>query len=267
MMKCFLDTTIITDLTLKKKDIRDRTQIALNAFEHSEYPQYALKEFNAGPISHYIWWRNILMETNSLQLAYDRLGAEASTPRKNRTRTVLAAMAMAEGSSTRRQTPRERAESHRVALTRAIASARRRLDKMATMTHPLECHNLAQPRLLETNMMAIKPILCEKTDCSLAEDFHSHHQVSLALLAKTIELQPPKPENVKRLAAITAVRNRPDLDNDQCRNLGDAVFALLSPRESIILTTNIRDHRPLAEALGKKASHPSELNVSDQSDF
>ena len=44
-----------------------------------------------------------------------------------------------------------------------------------------------------------------------------------------------------------------------CRNLGDAVFAFFAPNTSAILTTNIRDHRPLAAAVGKTAISPKEV--------
>lgn len=48
---------------------------------------------------------------------------------------------------------------------------------------------------------------------------------------------------------------RPIEDKD-CRSLGDAVFAFLAPDGATILTTNERDHKPLAEALGKKVETP-----------
>lgn len=46
------------------------------------------------------------------------------------------------------------------------------------------------------------------------------------------------------------------LTDSQCRDLGDAVFALLAPHDSVILTTNLKDHEPLASALGKTAQLP-----------
>jgi hypothetical protein len=49
------------------------------------------------------------------------------------------------------------------------------------------------------------------------------------------------------------------LDNGKCRSLGDAVFAFLAPADSVILTTNVKDHQPLAEALGKSAISPADM--------
>lgn len=68
--------------------------------------------------------------------------------------------------------------------------------------------------------------------------------------------QPPKPENDKRRAAIQKLQAGRDLNDNECRNLGDAVFALLAPAGYVIVTTNVRDHRPLARALGKDAVGP-----------
>jgi hypothetical protein len=55
------------------------------------------------------------------------------------------------------------------------------------------------------------------------------------------------------------VRTSRPLDNSKCRSLGDAVFAFLAPVDSVILTTNIKDHRPLAQALGKSAVSPADV--------
>jgi len=46
------------------------------------------------------------------------------------------------------------------------------------------------------------------------------------------------------------------LDRDQCRWLGDAVFAFFCPEDAVILTTNIGDHQRLAKAVGKRAEKP-----------
>jgi hypothetical protein len=46
------------------------------------------------------------------------------------------------------------------------------------------------------------------------------------------------------------------MDAKDCRRLGDAFFALYAPPDAVILTTNIKDHAPLAEALGKQARIP-----------
>jgi len=53
-----------------------------------------------------------------------------------------------------------------------------------------------------------------------------------------------------------AVHPNSRFDREDCRALGDAYFALFAPADADILTTNLKDHRPLAEALGKTAVSP-----------
>jgi hypothetical protein len=65
-------------------------------------------------------------------------------------------------------------------------------------------------------------------------------------------------EDKNRRKALKHLINTPKipLDREQCRWLGDAVFAFFCPQDAEILTTNIRDHRPLAKAIGKRAVQP-----------
>jgi len=60
-------------------------------------------------------------------------------------------------------------------------------------------------------------------------------------------------EDVRRRAALHALKNTPrrQFDNKMCRKLGDAYFALNCPGDATILTSNAKDHAPLAGALGK----------------
>jgi hypothetical protein len=46
------------------------------------------------------------------------------------------------------------------------------------------------------------------------------------------------------------------MDRETRSHLGDAIFAFFCPKTAVVLTTNIGDHKRLAEALGKKAEKP-----------
>ncbi|HEY1731608.1 MAG TPA: hypothetical protein VGG15_07655, partial [Terriglobales bacterium] len=46
---------------------------------------------------------------------------------------------------------------------------------------------------------------------------------------------------------------------ESCRDLGDAIFAFFCPAEAEIATTNLRDLKPLAQAMGKAARAPKRL--------
>ena len=46
------------------------------------------------------------------------------------------------------------------------------------------------------------------------------------------------------------------MDAKDGRKLGDAFFVLCAPQDAVILTTNLKVHAPLANALGKEAKAP-----------
>ena len=88
--------------------------------------------------------------------------------------------------------------------------------------------------------------------CCLAGDLRATPDQLQALIV-AIEGQ-SSPESNRRRAALPLLKNTPkrDFDNKNCLALGDAYFALRCPPDCVILTTNVKDHRPLAEALGKQ---------------
>jgi hypothetical protein len=51
-------------------------------------------------------------------------------------------------------------------------------------------------------------------------------------------------------------RTKVDITDEKCRDLGDAIFVALAPDDAVILTTNVRDHALLANAIGKKVKAP-----------
>ena len=65
-------------------------------------------------------------------------------------------------------------------------------------------------------------------------------------------------EDVSRRAVLHKLTNTPKraMDAKDCRKLGDAFFALYAPSDAVILTTNTKDHEPLAKALGKEVAAP-----------
>ncbi len=59
-----------------------------------------------------------------------------------------------------------------------------------------------------------------------------------------------------QVALVQILDENPPGDEKTCRSLGDAIFAFFAPADAAILTTNERDHRPLAAALGKSVDTP-----------
>jgi hypothetical protein len=65
-------------------------------------------------------------------------------------------------------------------------------------------------------------------------------------------------EDRERRKVLKQLINTPKLplDRESCRALGDAIFAFFCPEDAVVLTTNLRDHEPLAQAVGKRAEGP-----------
>jgi len=74
---------------------------------------------------------------------------------------------------------------------------------------------------------------------------------------RAIEAVSARREDNRRSAALKVIlRGREPIRERTSRSLGDAVFALYAPTDAVILTTNKRDHKALARALGKEAVEP-----------
>ena len=107
-------------------------------------------------------------------------------------------------------------------------------------------------------MLELPPPACiVRGECALAERLKADLS-SLESLRDANDVMPQNSEKERRgrsLRRLTRTTKK-DLDEKHCRNLGDAVFAFFAPDDTEILTTNAKDHGPLAAALGKTVSTP-----------
>ncbi|MBZ5549968.1 MAG: hypothetical protein LAO22_18735 [Acidobacteriia bacterium] len=113
----------------------------------------------------------------------------------------------------------------------------------------------------ERGLIEIGEIKCQpKDECPLAAALKADSE-TLKKLKAAIEGQPEKAENARRTKVLKDLIRLPKqkLTAQQCRHLGDAVFAFFCPPDAIILSTNTRDLLPLTEAIGKKAQAPDEV--------
>lgn len=105
---------------------------------------------------------------------------------------------------------------------------------------------------------------CLKTERCAAAAYLSDSKVNLR---KMIDALHPnkldsaiagKNETKKRRRALKDLLNRgpAEFDKGKCRALGDAYFAAMCPLDSEVLTTNLSDHLPICEAVGKRAVAP-----------
>lgn len=272
MSKAFIDSTVLTDALLKTGQIKQNAEDALKRYEITELPVYAIKEFKAGPLSNFAWMHNKLATTQSYSKALDALHRMSRTPKRYTTSTAIEALRDASSDSIGKQTPEKLAEKYgkdagmdkilcdefRLAIRTKIAMAWKKRRKVTTkVVLPLPCYREGSP-YEERGQLITKPTRCLKTeDCYLAEELKKKPN-ELKILKQVIEKLPEKLENKKRakiLRKLYRTPKQPASDSD-CKALGDAIYAIFAPQDSIILTTNIKDHKPLASALGKEVENP-----------
>jgi hypothetical protein len=133
---------------------------------------------------------------------------------------------------------------------------RKRRQVTTEIVNPLQCYGETD-LVQERNLIVTGQLECNvEATCALAQLFRNKPK-ELETLRDVVKAQGEGREHQKRYQALRELaRKSQRFDEKKCRALGDAVFAFLAPVDTTILTTNVRDHRPLAEALGKSVEAP-----------
>lgn len=270
----FVDTSVLADVLLKPGTRRAQAAAALSKFNETLLPVYAIKEFRAGPLRGFAWTHNVLVNEKSFSRAMARIHAVSRTPQRNLTSTSLEALAIASEVALGTKSAAEvhaqygpevtkdnvAADELRIGLRSLIWRAwRRRRRVTSRIVNPLSCYSEPDP-VEDRGLIVVGDGRCTlEPSCALAAEFRKR-RVDTQALRDVAQAQGEGREHQRRYQALRElVRTNRPLDNGKCRALGDAVFAFLAPADSIILTTNIKDHQPLAQALGKSAISPSDL--------
>ena len=270
MTDAYLDTTILTDVLLKTGSIRDAAIAALKRYEHTLLPVYAIKEFKAGPLRNFVWMHNKLASLGSFEKALAALHAMSRTPKRYVVSTALEALKSSAGSiasCTSEDLLKKygiasideiMCNEYRIAIKVAVLKAWKRRHRVTTeVVDPLPCYKQEAP-YEERACLIIEPTKCDpRTECSLAMNLKGRKD-ELKLLKDTVDSQPDKPENRRRAKTLRQLFRTPKIPmtENNFRDLGDAYFALFCPKGASIITTNKKDHGPLAEVLGKEVDTP-----------
>ena len=263
--KAFLDTTVLTDILLKSGELGLWSREAIKEYDEILLPVYAMKEFSSGPLSYWIWLYNKFALTKSLSKTI--LAISSMVPMKPRTaQTALEALSLCNNSiPISGMTEEENAEFYRQVLLGKIMRAwkkRRNVVPGTNVVDDLPCFTEGDPLLKQEdktlNNAACKCHLRRGKDCCAAAIIKKHPD-DIAALIKAIEGKSRR-EDVSRRAVLHKMLNTPKLSLNarECRNIGDAYFAIQAPRDSVILTTNGKDHKELADALGKQVLCPQD---------
>lgn len=256
MPDIYVDTTVIVEALLKT---RKRREIAIKRLreDHSTVSVYAFKELKAGPLQYFAWVHNKLATTRSLKTTFFAISQVLQ--QKYRVGTSLEALQVGaealanyEGKKTASQRDRENADTYALAIRRRILKGWSDRKKITTdIWGEPECFSQAAPYFDEALGLIENPQKhCQKDqECGFAKGYKVEPEKLVKLIEAIKDLT--RNEDNKRRASLHKLNNtprRPFLDQD-CRNLGDAHFALTCPPGAKILTSNSKDHEILASAL------------------
>jgi hypothetical protein len=266
MKVAFVDTTVLTDILLKTDWQRERSVKALRSFRRTELPVYAIKEFKAGPLGHFVWLHNKLQTTKCVSATMMAV-AKLMPYRRHHPATVAEALAE-EFNSLGRKTPRRLAEVYgersldEISIEASMLSIRyrimrawqRRREVTTAVVLPCPCY-VGTQLTLKRGLIDVRPRKCaEAGGCAIARYLRERRDE----LEKVFPIA--KEKGGQQYQSIRSLLRTPKrtLTDGKCRALGDVVFACLCPPGAVILTTNLRDHEPLANALGKVAVSPAQ---------
>lgn len=268
--KAFVDTTILTDILLKPSEKGKIAKESLAKFKETLLPVYAIKEFKAGPLSNFAWMHNKFAITDSFTDSLTALHGMSRSPKRYTTSTAIealkeaAAATLKGGATNQRLVDKYGAKASpdttlcamfRLSIKTSILKSWRRRRSTTTKTvEPLSCYEEKEP-FEHKGLMEVSPTKCKpEKECCLAPELRKKN-AELKILVETIKNLPGKTENDRRHKVLHEISRKPTnpVTEAYCRGLGDAYFALFCPEDAVILSTNIKDHKPLAEALGKEA--------------
>jgi hypothetical protein len=265
MSDAYIETTVLTDILVKPGSRKhQRATAALKRYENTFLPVYSIKEWKAGPLDTFVYLHNKLLFTRSYS---QTLNAVAALPRPYQKSTAIEALAAA--ATTLKASPQkfaglgggddEMADSFRLALASLIIRSWHKRRKITThVVDDLSCYVEVAPRVGQDGYFDLAPQECDgDQECCLAPQLKSQAKLLEALLG-AVPKNSGRREDQKRRQALKRLIRHPNqiVDRDVCRDLGDAIFAFFCPQTAVVLTTNLRDHAPLANSVGKKAEKP-----------
>lgn len=270
MSKAYVETTVLANALFKPGESSRRAANAIGRFTITQLPVYAIKELHGGILQYFVWFHNKCAQLRSYEAV---LASVHSVIGRQPYRAAAALEAMkscfeeAKGITNGGLVEKYGADASYDAsvcdLMRAnvgmlvLKAWARRRSTTTEIVDPLPCY-------LERGPVEVKGILelpsarCAVDECCMATNLKRRKEDLRKLLEVTAAQEPQKEELKRRGKVLRQLLEKPSepLNEESCRRLGDAVFALFASIDATILTTNIKDIGPLASALNKTAETP-----------
>jgi hypothetical protein len=271
MTDAFVETTVLTNLLLKKDGSETAAATAIAKYAGAIVHHFAWKEFKRGPLKNFVWAYNKLADTGSFLDTVAALQRMSLTPRRYLTATAIQAVhtaftamfsssplaALQVGYGEKANPDRLLADAMRLELKRAIVSSwTKRRTLFGGPQEVLPCYPDADLAEKGTRI-DVDPRDCPRgTDCCLRERL-TGKQKRLANAKDALPKEDRK-ETRERYRVLRQLEKHPHslMTPEDCQRFGDAYFVLFCPDGAELLTTNVRDIQPMADALQVPFSTP-----------
>ncbi len=271
MAKAFLETTVLTNLLLKRDGSEKQAEALLSTFDEVIVPQFSWKEFKRGPLSYFRWAHNKLADTGSFLATMAALQRLSMSPKRYLTATGIQALhtalsnvfekatlgALAKQYGRKADPDVAYADALRGKLKLAIVQSwTQRRTLFGGQKQILSCY---PDREIDPNkaLLDLKPFECPKgQECCLNGDLGAKRS-SIALARGALDGSTQRKEILDRRQLLKHLEKHPPaLQAIECRILGDAYFVLFCPIDAKIVTVNVRDIEPMARALNIEVEVP-----------
>lgn len=273
MEKAYLDSTILTNILLKENQTEGiKAKKELENYDLTLLPVYAIKEFKYSPLQHYVYTHNSFVRTKSYSNTLRNIKLIISHQQRKAS-TALEALIEASSSIDQNLTDEQRmkyastashdsirCDENRLFLKFLILQAWAKRRKITNeVVNELSCYEEIPPKENRNGTLELKPRGCKKNkkECALANALREKLDI-LEKLKNSIDPNSPRKEDKERRAALKEIIKHPEreISENICQKLGDAIYAFFAPPDSTIITTNLKDHEPLAKSVGKRAQSP-----------
>lgn len=270
MTGSFLDTTIVIHIAEGVKPLSTKGEVYVGANQPAEIPFYALRELLTGRVRNLCDIHNALLAAENVPEAL--LGIHKSAcfaPRTKNTKLEEMTKALdevfdANPTGNRQHTKREVLQ---VLAVKANSLWRKSHQlKMVSLVQSLACFNDGKVGYGSAGELTGpgNSFNCITNERCAAAAYIYDNKSNLTKMIDTLHPQnlgskaANKNENKSRRKVLKELLSKgpKEFNKRGCRALGDAYFAAMCPPGSVVVTSNMEDHVPLCQALGKEAKEP-----------
>jgi hypothetical protein len=271
MTDAFIETTVLTNLLLKKDGSETAAEAAIARYTGAIVHQFAWKEFKRGPLKNFVWAFNKLVDNRSFLDTLAALQRMSITPQRYLTSTAIQAFhtaftamfsspnlnALKLQYGDKADTDRLHADLIRLELKRTIIGAwNKRNNLYGGQQEKLSCY--PDVDLVEKGArIEVDPRDCPRgTDCCLRSRLSNRRKE--VGVAKDALPNDQRKETRERYRVLRQLEKHHSslMSTADCQRFGDAYFVLFCPEDAELLTTNVRDIQPMADALNIPFSTP-----------